>query len=153
MRLLVICCLLRLSSLLCVLYLASLHRETTERTPKELRINSAPQKSTFLKNYSAICLDHGDLPPCILCTPFVFLRTPLLASLSISPASHAAPHLSPLNCRHKVPFSKLALCAPFSRSVLSGGSLSILHPLPVTPFHLVCPFALPRRDTEPIPNG
>ena len=38
-------------------------RENSERTPKELRINSAPQKSTFLKNYSAICLNHGDLLP------------------------------------------------------------------------------------------
>ena len=43
------CVLLRLPFLSPLLYLAPFHRETSGRTPRELRINSEPQKSTFLK--------------------------------------------------------------------------------------------------------
>ena len=50
--------------------------------------------------------------------------------------------------REEVPWMAVST----SRSVLSGGSLSILHSLPVTLVHPECPFAFIRRDTEPIPN-
>ena len=43
------CFLLRLPSLLSLLYLPLFYRPTTERTPTELRLNSPPTKSTFLK--------------------------------------------------------------------------------------------------------
>ena len=39
--------LLRLPSLLFLLYLASFHRPTTERTPRELRLNSQPPKNAI----------------------------------------------------------------------------------------------------------
>ena len=42
------CCLLRLPSLFPLLYLASAHRPTTERTPREERINFLSQKMLFL---------------------------------------------------------------------------------------------------------
>ena len=43
------CCLLRLPSLLPLLYLASFHRENSDRRPSEERHNSLPTKVLFLK--------------------------------------------------------------------------------------------------------
>ena len=56
------CFLLRLPSLLLLLYLASFHRPTTERTPKELRLNSQPPKVLFIK----IAFSVTSLIPCLI---------------------------------------------------------------------------------------
>jgi hypothetical protein len=122
------CFLLRLPFLSPLLYLALFHRETSGRTPRELRINSAPQKSTFLKIALWLKLKKVDsLPKKVYSHPklvnlvhsaLIFERAYEYSSLLISPLSHWG--------------------------IVS--KYSSIRSLPVTLVHLVWPFALTRRD-------
>ena len=89
------CFLLRLPFLSPLLYLALFHRETTEGRPKELRINSTPQKKHF--SYDSFPKKVDSLPKKVYSHPklvnlvhsaLIFERAYEYSSLLISPLSH-----------------------------------------------------------------